>query len=82
MEDALSISSAALHDSKTNDLKTLFACGLDFQTADHDLINNYIVHQVNQYAARNLKDWSLWDSIQIDFAEFEAKHFDELDNDI
>ena len=76
-----SISSAASHDSKANNLKTLFARGLDFQTADHDLINNYIVHRVNQYAARNLEDWSLWDSIQMDFAEFEAKHFDELDND-
>ncbi len=81
MEGASSISSAVSHDSKANDLKTLFARGLDFQTADHDLINNYIVHGVNQYAATNLEDWSLWDSIQMDFAKFEAKHFDELDND-
>ncbi len=56
MAGASSISSAASHDSKANDLKTLFARGLDFQTADHDLINNYIVHWVNQYTARNLED--------------------------
>ncbi len=80
MADASSISSIALHDLKANDLKTPFACSLDFQTADHELINNYIVYWVNQYSARNFKDWSLWDSIQIDFAEFEAKHFDELDD--
>ena len=80
IEGASSIASAALHDSKANNLKTLFARGLDFQTADHDLINNYIVHWVYQYTAKNLENWSLWDSIQMDFAEFEANHFDELEN--
>ncbi len=80
MASPSSILSGALHNSKANNLKILFTCSLDFQTADHDLINNYIIYWVNQYAVRNLKDKSLWDFIQMDFVEFEAKNFDKLDN--
>ncbi len=28
----------------------------------------------------NVEDYCLWDFIQMDFAEFEARHFDELNN--
>ncbi len=81
MTSLLSISSTVSYDSKANNLQTLFTHGLDFQTVDYDFINNYIVYRVNKYVARNHEDWNFWDSIQMDFAEFEAKHFDELEND-
>lgn len=73
MASLSNISSAVLHNSKANNLKTFFAHGLDFQIVDHNLINNYIVYWVNKFAAKNLEDWSLWDSISINFAEFDIK---------
>lgn len=76
-----SISSAVSHDPEANDLKTVFARGLDIQTADNDQLNKFVIHRFTQYAATNIEDYSLWDSIQMDFAEFEAKQFDELDTD-
>ncbi len=43
MASLSSISSAVLHNSKANNLKTPFAYNLNFLIADHNLINNYIV---------------------------------------
>lgn len=76
-----SISSAVSHDPEANDLKTLFARGLDIQTADNDKLNKFVIHRFTQYAATNIEDYSLWDSVQMDFAEFEAKQLDKLDTD-
>lgn len=80
MANPSSIPSTTSQNSKTNNLKTLFAHGLNLQTMDHGLINNFILHWFNQYIAMNLENWSLWDSIQTDSAKFEAKHFDQLNN--
>ena len=63
-------------DPKNIDLKTLFVQGFNIETADHDLINKFVIHRFNQYAALNAKNYRLWDFIQIDFEKFEAKHFD------
>lgn len=69
-----------LHDPETTDLKALFAQGLTVETADHDLINKFVIQRFNQHRALNAEDWSLWDCIQIDFEKFEAKHFDQVDS--
>ena len=74
-----SISSALLHKPEAVDLKIFFANSMDIQTADHDILNKYIIHRFNQYAAANTEDYSLWNGIQVDFEKFEAKHFDEFD---
>ena len=44
MASLLSTSSAALHNSGTNNLKTLFVRDLDFQIVNHNLVNNYIIY--------------------------------------
>ena len=75
-----SILSASLHNLEVNNLNILFSPNFDIQTADFDLFNKYVIYKFNQYVVGNIKDYSLWDSIQMDFANFEAKRFDELDN--
>ena len=80
MAGLLSISSALSHDPETAYLKILFAQGFNIQTADHDLLNKFVIHRFNQYAALDAEDYGLWDLIQMDFEKFEAKHFDELDS--
>lgn len=69
-------------DEPSNNLKHFFACGFNFQIADHDLISNYHINVSNQYGVINFKDQNLWDYISIDFAKFEIKHFDKLNNNI
>ncbi len=45
------------------------------------MINQYTIYKFNhEYAEMNVEDYCLWDSIQMDFAEFEERHFDELNN--
>ena len=74
-----SISSAFSHDPEVVNLKILFANGMDIKTADYDILNKYVIHKFNQYAAANAKNFNLWDYIQVDFKMFEAKHFDDFD---
>lgn len=72
----------SLHDPEINNLKILFECKFNFQKADNNLLNKYAIYKFNQYAEINIKDYYLSDSIQMDFANFQVKHFDELDNAI
>ena len=81
MASCLSTSSVHLQDQAVVNLKTLFAKEFNFQTIDHDMINQYTIYKFNhEYAEMNIEDYCLWDSIQIDFAEFETRYFDELKN--
>ena len=79
-----SISSAHSHgpsqDYEAANLKRFFAQGFDIQTADHDMLNKWVIHSLNEYATLNTEDFDLWASIRMDFGKFEAKHFDELDS--
>ncbi len=76
-----STSSVHSYDQEVVNLKTLLAQGFDFQTTDRDMINQYTIYKFNhEYAEMNVEDYYLWDSIQMDFAEFEARHFDKLNN--
>ncbi len=76
-----STSSIHSHDQEIVNLKTLFAQGFDFQRTDRDMINQYTTYKFNhEYAKMNVEDYCLWDSIQMNFAEFETRHFDELNN--
>ena len=54
-----SISSTLSHHKIAN-LKFLFRNGIDLQTADRDLINKYVIHKFNLYAADNEEDFNLW----------------------
>ena len=63
MAGSSSVSSNLLHDPKTTNPEVLFAQGFNIKTADHDLINKFVIHRFNQYKALNAKDWSLWDYI-------------------
>ena len=75
-----SISSALSNDAKVINPKILFGHSFDIQKADNDLLNKYVIYKFNQYAEMNVEDYCLWDSIQMYFAKFEARHFNELDN--
>ena len=75
-----SIRSAFSHDPEVHDFKILFGPSFNVQEANYNLLNKYVVYKVNQYRAMNIEDYSLWESIQMDFVKFEAEHFDELDN--
>ena len=75
MDNALSVSSAPLCDFQAN-LKILFNNSTDIEIIDHNILNKYGIHKFNQYAAKNAKDYSFQDCIQVDFGRFEAKHFD------
>lgn len=45
------------------------------------MINQYTIYKFNhKYAEINVDDDYPWDSIQTDFAKFEAKLFDELNH--
>ena len=74
------LSNARSQDQEAADLKILFGPSFNIQIADLDLLNKYVIYKFNQYATVNTKDYSLWDSIEMDFAKFEAKNFDELDS--
>lgn len=74
-----SVSSTLLHDQEDDNFKTLFACSLDILIADHDLFNKFVIYKFTQYIITNTEDFCFWNSIQMDFAEFEVKYFDELD---
>ncbi len=81
MAGPLSTSSIHLHDQEVVNLKTLFAQGFNFQTTHRDMINQYTIYKFNhEYVEINVEDYCLWDSIQIDFAEFKTRHFNELNN--
>ena len=72
--------SAFLHDSNVHDFKTIFEPSFNIQEVDYNLLNKYVVYKVNQYRVINIGDYSLWESIQIDFMKFELEDFDQLDN--
>ena len=64
------------HNLKVHDFNALFELSFNIQKADYNLLNKYVIYKVNQYQAINIEDYSLWESIQIDFMKFEAKYFD------
>ena len=84
MAGSSSISSAQphvpSHDNKTADLKALFVHSFDMKTADSDLLDKWVTHRFNIYAATNVEDYELWACIRMNFKKFEAKHFDMLDS--
>ena len=81
MADLSNTSSVHLYNQEVVNLKTLFAQRFDFQTTNRDIINQYRIYKFNhEYAEMNAEDYCLLDFIQMDFAEFEARHFDELNN--
>lgn len=83
MAGFLGVLNAFLHDQKIVNLKILFTQRFDFQTTDHNIINKYIIYKFNyKYKEMNIKDYCFQDSIQIDFAKFETKYFDRLNNAI
>ena len=77
MVGALSILSAPLRNPKTN-LKIFFDKSIDIERIDHDILNKYAITKFNEYVVTNVKDYNLWDWIQVDFGRFEAKHFDSF----
>lgn len=80
MSYSLSILSIPLHNLEVDNLNILFGPSFNICIADYDLFNKYIIYKFNQYAIVNIKDYGLLYSIQIDFTNFEAKYFDELNN--
>lgn len=47
------------------------------------MIYQYKIYKFNhKYAEMNVKNYCFCDSIQIDYAKFEAKYFDKLNNAI
>lgn len=45
------------------------------------MINKYTIYKFNhKYIEMNIKDYYLLNLIKIDFAKFEVKYFDELNN--
>lgn len=47
------------------------------------MINKYIIFKFNhEYIKINVENYYFWDSIQLDFADFEVKYFNELNNTI
>ena len=74
--------SAFSHDPEVHDFNALFEPSFNVREADYNLLNKYVVYKVNQYRAMNIEDYSLWESIQMDFVKFEAEHFDQLSNAI
>ncbi len=75
-----SIRSALLYDPEVHNFKILFGPSYNIQEANYNLLNKYIVYKVNQYQAIDIKDYSLWEFIQMNFVKFEAEYFDQLDN--
>lgn len=71
-----------MYNPEVYNFKTLFGPNLNIWEADYNLLNKFVIHKFIQYQVINIKDYSLWKSIQIDFVKFEVKHFDKLDNAI
>ena len=74
----LSTLSPLLLDHDAANLRSLFAQGFDFPMTNHDIINKYAIHKINQYTTADTKDFSLWNGIQVYFEKFEAKHFNKF----
>lgn len=53
-----SIRSAFMHDSEVHNFKSSFRPSFNFQKADYNLFNKYVVYKVNQYQAINIKDYN------------------------
>lgn len=58
------------------DLKSLFRNGIDLQTADNTLIQQYVRYRFQQYASQNIVDYRLWDAMSVDFEKFTKDHLD------
>ena len=55
---------------------------IDLETANKALICKYVIYKFHQYEEINAKDQSLWDVIQVDFKDFEERHFAQLTGSI
>lgn len=71
----LNIRSALLYDPKVYDFKILFGLSFNSQEVHYNLLNKYVIYKINQYQIINIKNYSFWESIQIDFVKFEVKYF-------
>lgn len=54
----LSIWNAFLYDFKVN-LKIYFDNSIDIETIDYNILNKYMIHKFNQYAATNAEDYTI-----------------------
>lgn len=82
MTDPSSISSVLSkpHKLKTTNFHTFFALGFNIVTADHGLINKFVIHRWNQYTALNAKGYRLRTYFSIDLKRFQAEHFHTIDS--
>ena len=76
------IRSVLSHDPEVHNFKIFFGPSFNIQKANYNLLNKYVVYKVNQYWVINIEDYSLWESIQMDFEKFVAEYFDKLNNAI
>lgn len=72
--------SAPLDNFKTANLKTLLNNSTNIEMTDINTLNKYIIYNFDEYAAVNIKDYSLWDYIQVNIGRFKGKHFNQLYN--